>query len=104
MLAAEFEPVTGKRPKRSAEREAVAFDAGIARDGLDRTLCKVTDISLSGARLHTYSPMTKGAVIWLTLPNLGAIRATVMWADDYVAGCQFHEMLDDVTFKALMKE
>ena len=65
-------------------------------------MCKVTDVSLHGARLHVYCPMTKGSVIWLTLPRLGQVAATIMWADDYEAGCQFREPLDDQAFARLV--
>ena len=45
--------------------------------------------------------MTKGAMIWLTLPKIGQIVATIIWADEYQAGCQFREPLDDVAFARL---
>ena len=100
MLAAEFEPavVATSGNARRSPRAPVSLDARIGRGGLDRALCRVTDISLHGARLHTYSPLNKGAMIWLTLPQLGQVCATIMWADDFVAGCAFHEPLDDELF------
>jgi hypothetical protein len=99
MFAAEFEPaITIGGSMRRSTRAPVSLDARIGRGGLDRTLCRVTDISLHGARLHTYSPLDKGAVIWLTLPQLGQVCATIVWADDFVAGCSFHEPLDDAVF------
>ena len=102
MFAAEFEPavVTGNGRRRSA-RAPVSLDARIGRGGLDRALCKVTDISLHGARLQTYSSLKKGSMIWLTLPKLGQIAATIVWADDFEAGCQFQEVLDDTVFATL---
>lgn len=45
--------------------------------------------------------MKKGARIWLTLPRIGQVIATIVWADDFEAGCQFQEPLDDTTFAAL---
>lgn len=100
MIAAEFEPAVMDR--RRSPRAPISLDARLGRGGLDRALCKVTDVSLHGAKLHTYSPMTKGAVIWLTLPRIGKIAATIMWADDFEAGCQFREPLDDAAFAALV--
>ncbi|MDO7842696.1 PilZ domain-containing protein [Sphingomonas immobilis] len=100
MLAAEFEPAVAiaRGSRRGSPRAPVSLDARIGRGGLDRTLCRVTDISLHGARLHTYSPLEEGAMIWLTLPQLGQVCATIMWADDFVAGCVFHAPLDDELF------
>jgi len=100
MIAAEYEPAQSDGRRRSP-RAPVSLDAKIGRGGLDRTLCKITDLSLHGARLHTYSPLKAGSMIWLTLPKLGQISATIMWAEDYVAGCQFHRPLDDTAFDSL---
>lgn len=100
MIAAEFEPVVQSR-RRSA-RAPISLDAKIGRGGLDRALCKVTNVSLHGAKLHTYSPMKKGSSIWLTLPRIGQVIAKIMWADDFEAGCQFEDPLDDAAFAALV--
>ena len=96
MIAAEFEPAI-----KTDRRSPISLDAKVGRGGLDRALCKVTDVSLHGAKIHTYSPLTKGAMIWLTLPKIGQIIATIVWAGEYEAGCQFREPLDDMAFARL---
>ncbi|WP_353204152.1 PilZ domain-containing protein [Sphingomonas sp.] len=101
MFAAEFEPAI-KPDRRRSRRAPTSLDAKLGRDGLDRALCKVTNVSLHGAKLHTYSPMEKGATIWLTLPRLGQVMATIMWVDDFEAGCQFYDPLDDHAFARLV--
>ena len=101
MFAAEYEPAV-MSGRRRAPRAPVSLNARIGRGGLDRTLCKITDLSIHGARIHSYSGLKKGAVIWLTLPLLGQVAATVMWADDFEAGCQFREPLDDLSFASLI--
>ncbi|WCM28883.1 PilZ domain-containing protein [Sphingomonas sp. QA11] len=101
MFAAEFEPAMSNGRRRSP-RAPVSLDARIGRGGFDRALCKVTDVSLHGARLHTYSSLRKGSMIWLTLPRLGQVAATIMWADDFEAGCQFQHPLDDGDFATLV--
>ena len=102
MFAAEFEPVE-KNSRRRASRAPVSFDAGLGQGqgGMGRTLCKVVDLSLNGARLSTYSALKRGATIWLTLPEIGPIAADVMWADDFAAGCQFQTPLDPEAFEKL---
>ena len=101
MFAAEFEPAMSNGRRRSP-RAPVSLDARIGRGGFDRALCKVSDISLHGARIQTYSGLRKGSMIWLTLPRLGQVAATIMWADDFEAGCQFQEPLDDSAFAMLI--
>jgi hypothetical protein len=100
MFAAEFEPAETDGRRRSP-RAPVSFDASMGQGGMGRTLCKVVDISLHGARIQTYSAMRKGSVIWLNLPEIGPVAANVMWADDYAAGCQFRKPLDKDAFERL---
>ncbi|MDQ2878431.1 MAG: PilZ domain-containing protein [Pseudomonadota bacterium] len=98
-LSAEYEPAVMNR--RRGPRAPVSLDAKLGRGGLDRTLCRITDLSQHGARIQSYSTLKKDAVIWLTLPGAGQIMATIKWADDYEAGCQFHTPLAEHLFDAL---
>jgi len=99
MFAAEFEPAEPNGRRRSP-RAPVSLDAHIGKAA--RTLCKVVDISIHGVRLQTYSALTKGSTIWLTLPEAGSVVADVMWADDYIAGCQFKKPLEMDVFDRLV--
>ena len=101
MFAAEFEPAVLDHHRRSP-RTAVALKVDVEKAGLGRTLCKVVDVSMHGARLQTYSAMRRGAAIWLTLPHVGPIAAVVMWADDFPAGWQFRKALTPAQFDDLI--
>ncbi|WP_188054954.1 MULTISPECIES: PilZ domain-containing protein [unclassified Sphingosinithalassobacter] len=101
MFAAEVEPAEGLGRRRSS-RAPVSLDARIGRGGLDRALCKVTDLSMHGARLQTYSALKAGSMVWLTLPNVGHCAARVVWADDFEAGCEFRNPLPVEAFEALV--
>jgi len=100
LFNAEYEPAE-PLGRRRVPRSPVSLDARIGRGGLDRTLCKVTDLSIHGARIQTYSGLKKGAMIWLTLPTIGQVAATVRWADDFEAGCEFQAPLDALTYAGL---
>ena len=100
LFNAEYEPAE-PLGRRRVPRAPVSLQAGFGRGGLDRTLCKVTDLSTHGARIQTYSGLKKGAVIWLTLPVIGQVVATVRWADDFEAGCEFQSPLDKALFESL---
>lgn len=100
MFAAEFEPAETNGRRRSP-RAPVSLDAHIGKGA--RTLCKVVDISIHGARLHTYSALVKDSTIWLTLPGAGSVAADVKWADDYTAGCQFQQPLELDVFDRLVE-
>ena len=101
MFAAEFEPAVTTTRRRSP-RASVALDARLGKTGLDRTLCKVVDLSAHGARLQTYSSLRRVTTIWLTLPGQGAVAADVMWAGEFTAGCQFREPLRAECLEALI--
>lgn len=103
MFAAEFEPAETNGRRRSP-RAPVSFDISIGQGGIGRTLCKVVDISLQGARIQSYSAIRRGSQIWLNLPEIGPVVATVMWADDFQAGCQFQKPLDRQAFARLVGE
>ena len=102
MFAAEFEPADSEGRRRSA-RASVSLEAGLGRFGQGRTLCKVVDVSIHGARLQTYCALKKGSTIWLTLPQVGHVAAEVKWADDFAAGCQFQRPLDIDQFERLLQ-
>ena len=99
MFAAEFETAKVDNRRRSV-RAPVSLDARIGKAA--RTLCKVTDISVHGAKLQTYSSLKRGDTIWLTLPDIGSIAADIRWADDFVAGCQFHDPIDEAALAQLL--
>ena len=98
-FAAEIEPA--ELGRRRSPRAPVSLDAKIGRGGLDRALCKVTNISMHGARLQTYSALRAGSMIWLALPDVGHCAAHVVWADDFEAGCEFQTPLTPEAFQHL---
>lgn len=99
-FAAEFEPAESLGRRRTP-RAPVSLDARVGRGGLDRTLCRVTDLSVNGARLQTYSELRAGTMIWLTLPGIGHCPARVVWAHDFEAGLEFQTPLMAEEFDVL---
>ena len=99
-FAAEYEPAESLGRRRSP-RAPVSLDARIGRGGLDRTLCKVTDLSVHGAGIQTYSELRLGTMIWLALPKIGHVAAKVVWAGDFEAGVEFQEPLTADAFELL---
>ncbi|CAN5396390.1 hypothetical protein BH09PSE4_BH09PSE4_03530 [soil metagenome] len=102
MIAAEFEPAESNGRRRSP-RAPVSLDARIGRGGIDRALCKITDLSRHGVGVQAYSSMKIGSMIWLTLPLIGPRAATVVRAGDFDAGCEFLEPLEQAEFDALIE-
>ncbi len=95
MFAAEIRPLPNRRLRRNARRwrrSAVVVPGRIDDVGA-RSLCRVADLSITGARLLTLAPLTPGTAILVTLPGQEPRAATVMWSDDHTAGCKFAEPL-----------
>ena len=101
MFAAEFEsaPVDGRRSPRVTP---VGLDAQLGIGA--RALCKVVDISVSGAKIQTYSLLKRGSVIFLKLPGAGRVAAEVVWANDFMAGCEFRKPLGPTAYAAMLDQ
>ena len=99
-FAAEYEPAE-KLGRRRSPRAPVSLDARIGRGGLDRALCRVTDLSIHGAGIQTYSELRLGTMIWLSLPRIGHVAAKVVWASDFEAGVEFQDPLSPEAFQTL---
>lgn len=54
-----------------------------------------TDISLSGIRLTTLSPLRVKQKVWVKLPNADQRSIRAVWTDGLVSGCVFAEPLAD---------
>src|SRR3978361_2112964 len=100
-IRAEFEPAILGR--RKSPRAPVSLDAKLGRGGLDRTLCRITDLSREGARIRSYSALKKDMTIWLTLPGGAQVAGMVKWAYDFEAGCLFREPLAEHTYENLVE-
>jgi hypothetical protein len=90
---------TGER--RGGDRNTVNFAGRITTRDQWRAVCRITDLSRTGARLRTYSALEEGATIWVRLPGVEQRTATIMWADDFAAGCHFADPLSDTELDIL---
>ncbi|MBY0520928.1 MAG: PilZ domain-containing protein [Sphingomonas sp.] len=87
MFSAEI--VIKPKENRRSPRHAVDMPGRISTEGHWRSVCRIVDISRYGARLSTFSALTKNTVIWLNLPGMLARKSEIVWADDYNAACEF---------------
>ncbi len=82
----------------------LALATSIDRGGFGRAVCRVIDLSTTGARLQTYSTLSRGSIICLILPDIGRVEAEVMWSNDFLAGCQFCRPVAQALIDALLGE
>ena len=80
-----------------------ALDAVVeARSGQVRSSLQVVDLSRTGARLKTLSPLRLGNTLWLKLPMLEALQVKVVWVNGVLAGCLFEQPLHEAVFRNLV--
>lgn len=90
------------RPPRKAER--VPFNAAVQfRKGHTRATVKIVDISPHGARLSAVHVLRNGDTFWIKLPSLEPQEATVVWADEFIVGCEFAHPLHPSVFEAMVR-
>lgn len=100
MFSAEI--VIKRAENRRSVRNAVDMPGRVTTEGSWRSVCRIEDISMHGARLSTFSAIPRGTVIWLNMPGQPARKAEVVWADDFTAACQFFQPLDERSVVSLV--
>ena len=97
MFAAEIRLVPNEHAIPDARREdrSAVVVPGRINDTGARSLCRVADLSATGARLQTHASLTPGTSIMVTLPGQKPRAATIIWADGYIAGCAFADPLPE---------
>lgn len=82
-------PPTPPPTPRRALRKPVRIQATLRRQGETKFNAHVADLSESGFRVESHYVIPMGAQVWLTLPGLAAIPATVAWSSGNSLGCRF---------------
>lgn len=93
---------TAREDHRLSERDRVDAAAAVRGDRV-RDVANVEDISRFGARLKTSQPLAVGTLVSLKLAFTDTIAATIVWADDCTAGCEFSQPLDTPVYEVLRR-
>lgn len=79
---------------RREDRDRVAMPGRLRRNVTCRTEVGVIDLSAHGCRIDTGgSALAIGSSVFVRLDELGALRATVRWQEDRIAGLEFDSPL-----------
>jgi len=81
---------------RSAPRTKVTIPASLRPSGSRSFQTVVHDLSLSGFSAVAVNRLHKGNLVWLTLPGLESLQAEVIWWDNSMVGCAFHQLLSPI--------
>jgi len=90
----------GKLARRS-ERRRVGVKIRYRRR-IVRLHARTIDLSCHGLRLASMERFKLGDTIWVTLPGLEPRRASVVWVENFEAGCSFAEPLHPAVLEAVV--
>src|SRR3546814_9894483 len=71
----------GSGDNRRALRKPVRLKAQLRDRGTAKFEIDVIDLSTTGFRAETSFTLWEGPIVWLTLPGLASLEATVAWRD-----------------------
>lgn len=90
------------REQERGERRPTKLDVAVREFGHTRMGASVLDVSVSGCKVETNSPLRVGTQVWVTLPGLRPQAARVIWTRGYTSGCRFAVPLHQAVFDTLL--
>ena len=97
LTAISFNPVVPNPPERRTEpRQTTLLRVGKLVVAGEERLCMIRNISSAGAMLKLYQPLPAGAVVEVEITPDCPVTATVLWADEDLAGIGFEVPIDVV--------
>jgi hypothetical protein len=77
----------------------VRLAAGLREPGTSQKFeVTIIDLSVTGFRCETSFNLKIGQLVFVTIPTLGGLEATVMRRDGFIYGCQFDRPLHNAVF------
>jgi len=96
-------PIGGAGDHRRASRVPVRVGARL-RDRLSNKYdVSILDLSVTGFRAEAHYALEPGAIVWLTIPGLQGLEATIAWRNGAVIGCSFRSPLYPAVLDHIVK-
>ena len=93
-----------ERKARRSERVAVEVSAGLRQRGASGVSVRVLDLSPEGFRASTHLELNNGVDVWLRLPGLEPLHATVAWSAGHFIGCAFERPLHPAVVDMIVRK
>jgi hypothetical protein len=81
---------------RSAPRTRISIPGTLRASGSRGFQTVVHDLSLSGFSAMAINRLNVGTLCWLTMPGLESMEAEVIWWNNSLVGCAFHQLLNPI--------
>jgi len=88
--------------QRGMDRRSVSATVSFRRPGHKASALSLRDLSVSGCRFTTYVRAVVGEQVWISLPGLESIVATVRWVADNDCGCEFDHALYPAVLETIL--
>jgi hypothetical protein len=83
----------GGSDQRDDDRRAISATISFRQPGRKGNMVSLRDVSATGCRFTSYAHPVIGQRIWISLPGLESLVATVRWVRGNDCGCQFERAL-----------
>lgn len=100
MVAEELQDVVNSR---TAERKPVRLAAVVRRNSSTRYPVDILDLSVSGFRFLAVASVPVGTRVWLAIPGMAGLEATVTWERGGQFGCAFDRPLNTYVFDHIVR-
>lgn len=90
-------------PTRTDTRSNVLIGVKLRRAGENWFNSRVSDLSQTGFRVQSFAKLAQGTDLWIMLPGFEGRLATVMWARNHEAGCNFERPLHPAIFDHIIR-
>lgn len=84
-------------------RHTVLIGVKLRRPGETWFTSRVSNLSETGFRLHSFVNLKPGMTIWVMFSGFEGRRATVMWTKGAEAGCMFEAPLHKAIYEHIMR-
>lgn len=92
-----------ERASRKSERVSLELGAGLRQRGGSGVSIQILDLSVDGFRASTHLDLPNGTDVWLRLPGLEPLQATVAWSKGQYVGCAFARPLHPAVLEMIVK-
>jgi hypothetical protein len=88
---------------RGKDRVSVALTARLRDRASNKYDVHVLDMSVTGFRAEAHHGLDQGMIVWLTIPGMQGLEATVAWRRGKIIGCRFAQPLYPAVLDHLVK-
>ncbi|THD38184.1 MAG: PilZ domain-containing protein [Sphingomonas sp.] len=96
-------PAGGMNDHRRQQRVGMASVAKLRDRASNKYDVHLLDLSITGFRAEAHYSLDAGSIVWLTMPGLQGLEATVAWRRGTVIGCRFRQPLYPAVFDHIVK-